>query len=469
MRPGSARETPVGHSVAVRRDLVDDLVCPATGGGLRLECCAGAGDAVEFGLLHGDLRSYPLIGGIPVFAGDTGPLVELVRQGRYGDAITRAAYGHLTWSRMREGLGGLAPVLGRGKRLVRAVDRHLQNRELRRGAPLVVGAEAGPPGVEALEHAYLRARHPNPHGFDYFTKRVGTPRYLVALALLESIPATSGRVLDVGCGLGHLTWAAGQRSPAADTVGVDTEFLSLLYAQARVSPSSAFVCADARWLPFRTGRFALAVSSDVLPYVTEKRAVLQEMGRVLTPEGTLLLTALRNRLAAHVHGGEPLSPEGWRGIVDHLEHRVYADAEVLDAYLQRRAPTPVPVTGVADAQTLSIVASRLPLVAEEGFEQWPHARGSLAVHPLLGVSRTLPCGGVEYVRRFPSPSYERDHPLLATYLPERVTLVPAVVDQARTTRAGPELEAALACVAVLGMPGGIVEDPWPGLASSAGR
>jgi SAM-dependent methyltransferase len=270
----------------------------------------------------------------------------------------------------------------------------------------------------------------------------------------------------VGCGLGHLTWATGQRSPRADTVGVDPDFLSLLYAQSRVAPRAAFVCADARALPFRAQTFTLALSSDVLPYITEKRTVVQEMERVLTDDGTMLLTALRNSLAVHVHGGEPLSPTGWLALVDHLEHQLFADPDVLSRYLQRRPPTPVSVSSATAAQTLSIIASRLPIVAEETFDEWPHSRGTLAVHPLLRVSSSRHDRGVEYTRSAPSATYERDHPLLTTYLPERLSLAPAGVDQARSGRVGPELEAALACVAVLGVPDGLVVDPWPGFAVS---
>jgi ubiquinone/menaquinone biosynthesis C-methylase UbiE len=452
----------------MRASLLSALECPATGSRLQLEPIVSEGDHVEFGLLHGAGTSYPVLGGIPVFTATDRPLVDLVHQRRLREAVALAAFGDLEWSRARSALRALGDSFGKTRRVVRLADRILKDREVRRAVPLLEGADGRGPDRAALREAYLQSRPPNEDGLNYFTYRLGTPRHLVGLSLLEGVRARDGAVLDLGCGLGHFTWVARQRAATMPAVGVDTDFLSLLYAHARVVPDAEFVCADARWLPFRSETFSLVLASDVLPYVTHKRTVVGEMERVATRDGTLVLTALRNRLADHVHGGEPLSPARWIELVDHLDHQLFSDPEVLQRYFQRKGPQPSTIERVAREQTMSLIASRGHVAFDAGRRDcWPHGRGTLAVNPLLARYGVVPGGGVEYVRRLPSVTYQRDHPLLDTYLPDRVSLTREVVDQALVGRPGPELDAALACVAVLGLPDGLIDDAWPGFALNA--
>jgi hypothetical protein len=127
---------------------------------------------------------------------------------------------------------------------------------------------------------------------------------------------------------------------------------------------------------------------------------------------------------------------------------------------------------------LSIVASRAPVPVDSGrFEDWPHASGTLALHPLLTVRELGPAerdntpAWVVYEQRLPSATYARDHPLLARYLPEHWKIERAVVDEiTRETPSGRRsaaLEDALSSVVALGQPPGLVADPWPGF--TAGR
>lgn len=94
-----------------------------------------------------------------------------------------------------------------------------------------------------------------------------------------------GRVLDLGCGVGHSLDLLAPR----ESVGVDREPAALA-GQARET-----VVADMRELPFEDGSFASVVCSHAIEHVPDPERLLAEVARVLAPDGTAVLTT-PNRL-----------------------------------------------------------------------------------------------------------------------------------------------------------------------------
>jgi SAM-dependent methyltransferase len=85
------------------------------------------------------------------------------------------------------------------------------------------------------------------------------------------------------------------RDPRGITLGLDHD--SGIVAQARgrcpPGPEIGFLVADVRSIPFKTDSFDIVISSSTLDHFTNKRdfdSALQEIGRVLHPGGTLILT-----------------------------------------------------------------------------------------------------------------------------------------------------------------------------------
>lgn len=97
----------------------------------------------------------------------------------------------------------------------------------------------------------------------------------VAEYALGAVFLGSGRVLDVGCGIGH---SADLLAPRR-SVGVDIHTAALA-AQDR--PTSA---ADMRRLPFANGSFSGVMSVQSIEHVPDPDVALAEMARVLEPEG----------------------------------------------------------------------------------------------------------------------------------------------------------------------------------------
>jgi SAM-dependent methyltransferase len=94
-----------------------------------------------------------------------------------------------------------------------------------------------------------------------------------------------GRVLDLGCGVGH---SIDLLAPH-ESVGVDRE-PSALAGQARET-----VVADMRDLPFPDGSFASVVCSHAIEHVPDPERVLSEAARMLEPGGVAVFST-PNRL-----------------------------------------------------------------------------------------------------------------------------------------------------------------------------
>lgn len=114
-------------------------------------------------------------------------------------------------------------------------------------------------------------------------ERVATPtggfnptwqRHVAAYALAEPL-LPAGRLLDLGCGVGHSYHLLAPR----ETVGVDIE-PEVLAEQERETAA-----ADMRRLPFDDGEFASVLSVQSLEHVPDPERVLAEVVRVLGPGG----------------------------------------------------------------------------------------------------------------------------------------------------------------------------------------
>jgi arsenite methyltransferase len=103
------------------------------------------------------------------------------------------------------------------------------------------------------------------------------------------------RVLDVGSGPGLLVAEMAQAvGPAGRVTGLDVSDAMLALAQWRCADltgagRTSFVKADAAALPFADGAFDVAVSTQVYEYVADLPAALDELHRVLRPDGRVLI------------------------------------------------------------------------------------------------------------------------------------------------------------------------------------
>jgi 2-polyprenyl-3-methyl-5-hydroxy-6-metoxy-1,4-benzoquinol methylase len=96
-----------------------------------------------------------------------------------------------------------------------------------------------------------------------------------------------GRILEVGCGPGHLLRALGQE--VAGAVGVDMRADHLTSCRA---DGFRAVCGRAEALGIRAHRFDVVLCVGVLQLVPDHETAIAEMARVLRPDGILALSVL---------------------------------------------------------------------------------------------------------------------------------------------------------------------------------
>jgi SAM-dependent methyltransferase len=153
-------------------------------------------------------------------------------------------------------------------------------------------------------------------------ERVSTPeggfnptwqRHVAAYALAAPLLG-EGPVLDLGCGVGHSYHLLAPR----ETVGVDIDPAALTGQERRT------VVADMRALPFAGDSFPSVLSVQSLEHVPDPEATIDEVARVLAPEGVAVFVT-PNRLTL----GRPDE------IIDPYHH-VEFDAEQLRALCARR-------------------------------------------------------------------------------------------------------------------------------------
>jgi 2-polyprenyl-3-methyl-5-hydroxy-6-metoxy-1,4-benzoquinol methylase len=109
-------------------------------------------------------------------------------------------------------------------------------------------------------------------------------RYRLALNLVPG-----RRVLDAGCGVGwgsELLRLAGAES----VVGVDLSEDALADARRR-APACEFVPGDLQKLPFEDGEFDVVVCMEALEHTMDTGSALDELARVLRPDGILLVSS----------------------------------------------------------------------------------------------------------------------------------------------------------------------------------
>jgi SAM-dependent methyltransferase len=105
--------------------------------------------------------------------------------------------------------------------------------------------------------------------------------------LAEAAPLAPGRVLDAGCGEGHVTAWLAEALPGSEVTGVDGRAEALVAFRARNAGLRA-VEGDLTATPFEDGAFDLVVCTEVLEHLPDPPAVLRELGRVSS--GHVLLT-----------------------------------------------------------------------------------------------------------------------------------------------------------------------------------
>lgn len=122
---------------------------------------------------------------------------------------------------------------------------------------------------------------------DWFWDPLGSQhmaRYLWARSIVGT-----GDILDVACGTGY--GSALMAGPGRRVMGIDLSAEAIDRATHNFSlPGVSFVVGDATNLPVATSSLDFVVSFETIEHLPQPAVFLAEIGRVLRPKGTLLLS-----------------------------------------------------------------------------------------------------------------------------------------------------------------------------------
>ncbi len=188
----------------------------------------------------------------------------------------------------------------------------------RRTMALMLGGAAA--AVAVLRHTRGPAGLERPGGivmgdaarYDSFSGVVLGSFYDSVAADVAAAAPTAGRVLDVGCGPGHLANRLA-RDHGFEVTGLDLDPMMVERARANADLGvvagrrPTFVVGGVAALPFPDGSFDLVVSSLSMHHWADARAGLAEIGRVLRPDGRALIWDIRQGVVPfHRHHPDPL-------------------------------------------------------------------------------------------------------------------------------------------------------------------
>jgi len=162
-------------------------------------------------------------------------------------------------------------------------------------------------------------------------------RHLAGL-LPEPLP---GRILEVGCGEGHIAGWVSQRSAPERLVALDLAPAMLARAGRRY-PTVEFVAASADQLPFADNEFDLVLFLEVLEHLPRPREALAEARRVC--RGPLVASVPREPIWRVLNLARGAYWRRWGDTPGHLQHwsrRTFI--ELLEEHWRvERMATPLP-------------------------------------------------------------------------------------------------------------------------------
>ncbi len=111
-----------------------------------------------------------------------------------------------------------------------------------------------------------------------------TKKLKTVLSLIEGTHIYPKNILDVGCASGWFLSKVKLQYPKSKCIGVDIYKKAIDYGKKRYK-SLKLIHSDGHNLPFADKSFDLVICTEVLEHVEFPEKVLQEIGRVLNPNG----------------------------------------------------------------------------------------------------------------------------------------------------------------------------------------
>lgn len=203
--------------------------------------------------------------------------------------------------------------------------------------------------------------------------------------ITQSIPAASGRFLDVGCGAGHLSFAVAGALASVVAVDPSPNMLATVSRAAREKGLTNIqtIQASAESMPFDDGQFCVVASRYSAHHWLKLPEALKEMRRVVKPGGYLLMLDIEgdeNPLVnTHLQAIELLrdrshiqdrSPSEWDRLITDagfstIEHQSWVTRLEFEPWVTRMRTSPERVAMIRTVQQEAPAEVREALAIEE--------------------------------------------------------------------------------------------------------
>jgi ubiquinone/menaquinone biosynthesis C-methylase UbiE len=117
-------------------------------------------------------------------------------------------------------------------------------------------------------------------------------------------------VLDLGCGGGINSYYLKQNFPRASLVSLDLSHIRC--QQCRQYIDTSVIQADSICLPLKDNAFDMVICTMLIEHVFDDRRLVEEIHRILKPEGLVFISSCHKRQACLVFQAQPIRGDGFR-------------------------------------------------------------------------------------------------------------------------------------------------------------
>jgi ubiquinone/menaquinone biosynthesis C-methylase UbiE len=387
----------------MRVEALMSMACPSCGGKIEIAYlpklnAAQEGEDIRFGIAECKCREYPIVSGVLIFKQLDGSqaAIKAIKTAKTGQELEKSA------------------LIFMSERFVRLVLRfelflkHFLHLDLN------------------LSFWKLASFIENSPFATYAKYRFTCPSLISAMPFLPAVKEslkTRGKILDLGSGMGHLSYLLSGIVSAEDLYCADISFRGLYFTRRYMAGKGAScILLDAmEKLPFSDGFFRAVISMDALQYIDEKDMIAKEMDRTLDKSGLLVLVHIHNKFAPFRADGLPLTPEGYLKLFPPEYHfRSFAERTLMDIMFSGKGinlEKGDPTAKVNASDAISMIGSR----SSHYFREYPsYFDASFSRHSRFILDPLYRKRKGKYVRVFPCNRYEEEYYLIKDYFPEMI-------------------------------------------------
>lgn len=415
----------------MKQEFLESLTCPDCKSGFELEgIYTKTGSEILNAIVRCECSEYPILNGILIYKkpsfharmASTGYLVERLRMGSADEARAlpvKASDREKTLLDLHAFLTSLAGPRRAFQPLLKRI-RNNRRRTLRR----ISGSLSFFDIMSLLE--------PNTWG-EYLKHRFSSQTFWSFYPFIPLIEKNNQKVLDMGCGAGHLSYILSKHMQPENLVCVDENYTLLLLAKRFMARHANFVCLDANDpLPFQDGIFSSIVMMDSFHYIANRALLAGEISRMLSDNALLLHLHLHNVLRKNPSPGFAMSPESWKGLFPDLNPRIMPETTLVRDFItlsEMDLTKDYPVDAINSANALSMIATTDECLVDKYDDLHGYLEKGMR-NPVINPMYKIVHGNNTLVleRKAPNRMFVEEYPLSMSFLPKKYT-VPHVISK----------------------------------------